>query len=96
LSEALGALVPDVAPKTDMYVLRHRKPVIEVQEKITEGRLIEFCRELEPPALTQRHVTALNQISGTRFGSIKKLAALRQKQSWNGRIRPDRLVLMQR
>ena len=68
--------------KTDMYVLRHRKPVIEVQEKITEGRLsrlIEFCRDLEPPALTQRHVTALNQISG------KKLAAHRQKQSQNGK-----------
>jgi hypothetical protein len=41
-----GALVPGVGPKTDMYVLRHRKPVIEVQEKITEGRLIEFCRDL--------------------------------------------------
>jgi hypothetical protein len=67
---------------------RHVRPTSSKashQRKITEGRRIEFCRDLETPASTQRHVTALNQISGTRFGSIKKLAALRQKQSQYGK-----------
>ena len=73
-----GLVVLGVGPRTDMYVLRHRKPVIQVQEKIIEGKLIQFCRDLEPPTLTQKHVSVLNQIGGFGFSSIKKLTAMRQ------------------
>ena len=76
-----GALVPGVGPGTDMYVLRHRKATIQVQEKMIESKLIRFCRDLEPPTLTQKHVSALNQIGGIDFRGIKKLSTVPQNRS---------------
>jgi len=75
-----GELASGVGSRTDLYILRHGKPSIQVKEEAVEDKLIKICQEVEPRSLKQKHVDILNSFKGLRFGTINKLKTKRKGQ----------------
>jgi 20S proteasome alpha/beta subunit len=72
-----GELASGVGDRTDLYILRHGKPRINVKEEIVEEKLIKICQDLEPRLPKKKHVAILNELSGSGFKTIKKLKTKR-------------------
>jgi len=77
-----GEHASGVGTRTDLFVLRFRKPRIKILEKTVDEKLMKLCEQLEPRQIGKKGVKVLNAIHGTLMDTVPKLKVEKENGEW--------------
>lgn len=77
-----GELASGVGTRTDLFILRFKKPRIRILEKTVDDKLMKLCGQLEPRALRKKGIKVLNAIHGTLMDAVPKLKLEKENGTW--------------
>ena len=82
IGKYFGELASGVGTRTDLIILRFRKPRIKIVEKAVEDKLMKLCAHLEPRALRKKGIKVLNAIHGPLIDTVPKLKLEKENGTW--------------
>ena len=56
--------------------------IFRISEKVLEENLFKLCERLKPRDLNPNHIKTLNELPGTRIGSIPKIERVKKGNDW--------------
>jgi len=71
-----------VGTRTDLYIIRFRKPRIKIREKSVDDKLMKLCTRLEPRPFGESGIKVVNEISGKLMNAISKLIRKKEGKDW--------------
>jgi len=77
-----GEHASGVGTRTDLFILRFRKPRIKILEKTVDEKLMKLCEALEPRRVRKNAIEVLNSIHGTLMDTVPKLRLEKENKSW--------------
>jgi 20S proteasome alpha/beta subunit len=77
-----GEHASGVGTRTDLFVLRFRKPRIRILEKTVDEKLMKLCEQLEPRQIGKKGVKVLNAIHGKLMDKVPKLKVEKENGEW--------------
>jgi len=77
-----GEYASGVGTRTDLFILRFRKPRIRILEKTVDEKLMKLCEQLEPGKLRKKEIAILNSIHGKNMDTIPKLKLEKKDKEW--------------